>query len=95
MTLSSGTNSNGSGITKSTVQRVPLPKGSVHETGYFTDELNWIGSKATLTAGMKHFYEKTGVQPYLYITDTVNGSHTPTTAELEAYANGLYDRLFY
>lgn len=94
MNIGSGTNTNGSGITKSTVQRVPLPKGSANETGYYTDELNWIGNKTTLISGMKNFYDKTGVQPYLYITDTVNGSHSPTTAEMEAYANGLYDKLF-
>ncbi|MHC1721388.1 MAG: hypothetical protein AB9844_12080 [Clostridiaceae bacterium] len=94
MNISSGTNSNGSGIGKSTVQRVPLPTGSVNETDYYTDELNWIENRTTLLNGMKHFYEKTGVQPYLYLTDTVNGSHAPTVDELETYANGLYDQLF-
>jgi hypothetical protein len=84
----------GSGITASTVQRVALPKGSVHETGYYTDEIGWVKSETTLTSGMKHFYEKTGVQPYLYLTDTVNGSHSPTQAELKAYSESLYNKLF-
>lgn len=85
---------NSSDITKSTVERVALPKGSVNETEYYTDELNWIGNKTELLAGMKNFYQKTGVQPYLYITDTINGSHYPTLSELEQFANSRYDQLF-
>jgi len=84
----------GSSITSSTVQRVPLPKGSVNETSYYTDELGWIKNETTLESGMKHFYDKTGVQPYLYLTDTVNGSHSPTQAELKTYAESLYSKLF-
>lgn len=81
-------------ITKSTVERVPLPAGSVNETNYYTDELGWIGNETKLTEGMRNFYKKTGVQPYLYITDTIYGSHFPTLDELEAFANNLYDELF-
>ncbi|HWP79204.1 MAG TPA: hypothetical protein VN446_01055, partial [Candidatus Acidoferrum sp.] len=86
--------SGGIGVTGSTVAREPLPKGSVNETAYFTDELGWIGNTTQMTAGLKHFYDKTGVQPHVYITDTVNGSHYPTYEELQAYANALYDELF-
>ncbi|SMC49135.1 hypothetical protein [Papillibacter cinnamivorans] len=95
--FSSGTgfsSSGSSGITASTIAREPLPAGSVNETGYYTDELGWIDNKTTLLNGMKHFYQETGVQPYLYITDTVNGSHSPTSAELQSFAEGLYDQLF-
>lgn len=81
-------------ITKSTVEREPLPRGSVVETGYFTDELDWIRNDSALTKGMKNFYMKTGVQPYLYITDTINGSHTPSEEEVEEFAFALYDELF-
>lgn len=89
-----GIGANDSGITSSTVARTPLAAGSVNEASYYTDNLDWISNKTTLLAGLKHFYQKTGVQPHLYITDTVNGSHEPTTAELDAFANGLYDQLF-
>ena len=84
----------GTGITPSTVRREPLPAGSVNETGYYTDTLGWIGNEERLLQGMRYFYEKTGVQPYLYITDSVNGSHFPSQADLEDFAEGLYDRLF-
>lgn len=95
MFFSSGSQSLSSGdVTKSTVEREALPRGSVVETGYYTDELDWIGNPTQLTAGMKNFYQKTGVQPYLYITDTINGSHSPTNADAEAFAQAKYNELF-
>ena len=81
-------------ITQSTIEREPLPKGSVVETSYYTDNLGWIGNRTALTAGMKNFYQKTGVQPYLYLTDNINGSQNPQPDEVEAFAFSLYDSLF-
>ena len=81
-------------VTKSTVQREPLPAGSVVETAYYTDELGWINNPTKLTAGMKNFYQKTGVQPYLYLTDTIAGSHMPTDDQVEPFAMDTYDGLF-
>lgn len=81
-------------ITKSTVQRQALPANSVNETSYYTDELGWINNQTQLLTGLKYFYQKTGVQPYLYITDTINGSHSPSTSELDDFARNLYDQLF-
>jgi uncharacterized membrane protein len=84
----------GSKITLSSVERVPLPPGSVNETGYYTDELGWITNESKLIEGLKYFYKETGVQPYLYLTDTIKGSNFPTESDLESYANELYDDLF-
>lgn len=81
-------------VTSSTIQREPLPASAVKETGYYTDELGWILNERQLLAGMKAFYQETGVQPYLYITDNVNGSYSPTAQEMGDYAAALYDRLF-
>ncbi|WP_292594526.1 hypothetical protein [Mesotoga sp. UBA5847] len=81
-------------ITRSTIAREPLPKGSVNETPYYTDELGWINNQTTLLDEMRYFYQKTGVQPYLFITDTVNGSHFPRVEDLAAFAESLYDDLF-
>lgn len=81
-------------ITKSTVRREPLPKGSVVETEYYTDELNWIGNSTKLEAGMKNFYKRTGVQPHLYITNNINGSKEPSQEEVQEFAFALYDDLF-
>ncbi|MCI8514336.1 MAG: hypothetical protein HFI93_06855 [Lachnospiraceae bacterium] len=89
-----GRGSSGTNITQSTIEREALPKGSVTETGYVTDELGWIRSESKLTAGMKDFYRATGVQPYLFLTDTVNGTKYPSSEDMDAYANRLYDEYF-
>ncbi|MDP3386109.1 MAG: hypothetical protein Q8S24_02650, partial [Eubacteriales bacterium] len=81
-------------ITKSTVQREALPKGSVNETDYYYDELDWIGNETKLLSGLRYFYQKTGIQPFLYITDNVNGLNYPSMSQLDEFANVLYDDLF-
>lgn len=81
-------------ITASTINREPLPTGAVQETEYYTDTLFWIGNDTELLNGMRHFYKETGVQPYLYITDTVDGSRNPTPSQMKEFANSLYDELF-
>jgi len=80
-------------ITTSTVKRVPLPVGAVNETDYCVDKLNWIGNRTTLEAGMKNFYIKTGVQPFLYITDEIDGNNFPTESQFEEFAYKTYDSL--
>lgn len=83
-------NGNSSEIT-STVEREPLPSGSVNETGYYTDNLGWIQNSTKLTSGMKKFYQETGVQPYLYLASQ---KEIDAAGGLEKLANGLYDELF-
>lgn len=82
------------GVTSSTVEREPLAKGSVVETAYYTDKLDWVNNETKLTAGMQNFYKATGVQPYLYITDNINGKNNPTDKEIDVFTNSLYDTLF-
>lgn len=81
-------------ITKSTIERKPLPVGSANETEYYTDKIGWIGNRTKLLTGMKNFYDKTGVQPHLYITDAINGAHYPTAPELADFADNTYEELF-
>ncbi len=84
----------GGDIAKSTVEREPLPEGSVRLTDYYSDEEGWITNPSRLTQGMKKFYKMTGVQPYLYIASQVDGTTEPTVAQLSAFSDGLYDTLF-
>lgn len=92
---SSNSSNNSSGnITPSSFERVALQAGAVNETKYYTDELGWINNETKLISGLRHFYKETGVQPYLYLTDTINGSHYPTDFDLENFANEMYDELF-
>ena len=64
---------------------------NVNVTEYYNDTLGWIDDSATLTEGLKYFYNMTGVQPYLYITDDIGGSFYETA---ESFANNKYDELF-
>ena len=84
----------GGGITKSTVEREKLTGVAIEETGYYEDHLGWIFQSRELESGMKEFYEKTGVHPYLYLTDTVLGNSYPSTDDLGDYAKQLYEEKF-
>lgn len=81
-------------VTPSTIEREALPSGSVNETDYFTNEAGWHINQTTLTNGLRHFYNETGVQPYVYITNNIDGSTDPTNDEIVAFSNELYDELF-
>lgn len=96
MSGSSGNSGGSNDITKSTIEREPLDKSTVNETDYFTDEAGWISNQTELTKGLKYFYDKTGVQPYVYITDNINGSSSTNLSneEMSNFANQLYDQLF-
>lgn len=87
-----GGSCSGGSVPASTVERTALPAGSVNETGYFTDEDgDWIHDPAKLERGLRHFYEETGVQPYVYILP--NGS-VRSYQELQSIAQEKYDELF-
>ena len=61
-------------------------------TGYYTDaDGDWIHNASQLESGLRHFYEKTGVHPYVYILP--NGT-TTSTSDLQSRAEKLYDELF-
>lgn len=87
----------GGDITASTEEREPLPAGAVNETDYYTDELGWIDNEAVAREGLEYFYEETGVQPHVNITDsidTASNPRNPSEEEMQNYANTLYDELF-
>lgn len=78
--------------TTSSTVREKLDSGDVTKTGWYTDEDgNWIGDASTLEDGLEYFFDKTGVQPYIYILK--NGSESSTTA-LSNKADELYSQLF-
>ena len=74
------------------VVREALPSSATTETDYYTDEDgDWIHDPAKLERGLRHFYEETGVQPYVYILP--NGS-VRSYQELQSIAQEKYDELF-
>lgn len=86
-------NSTSLSITKSTVERTKLDASATVSTEFYIDELNWIRNSTTLNNGLKSFYNETGVHPLLYITDTVNGTKSPTESDMSVYASELYTEL--
>lgn len=76
----------------SSTVREKLDSGAVNKTAYYTDEDGtWVKDASTLESGLSYFYDKTGVQPYVYILP--NGT-TSSTTELGDKATELYDQLF-
>ena len=83
--------SQGSAQSSSTV-REKLDADAVNRTDWYMDaDGDWIHSAGRLTDGLERFYDKTGVQPYVYILP--NGS-TSSVEELTALAERLYPELF-
>ncbi len=74
--------------------RTPLAAGAVQQTGYYTDELGWIEQAAVLEKGLESFYQATGVQPYVYITDQIGSGDYASDQEIVDFANAKYDQLF-
>lgn len=85
---------NGSGVTKSTVKRDKLQLHLSDEAGYYTDESGWIDNQTILERGLKEFYNETGILPYVYITDNINGDYDPSTETIEQFAEWTYTELF-
>lgn len=84
------------GVAQSLKKRTKLADGIVTETGYYTDNLNWLGkNNSRVLKGLRYFYRQTGVQPYVYLTNNLGlGSAVPSRESLAAFAETLYDTLF-
>ena len=81
-----------SGSTDTSTVRQPLDSSEVTQTAYYTDaDGDWIHSSSKLEKGLKAFYKKTGVQPYVYILP--NGT-TTSTQDLADQASSFYTQLF-
>ena len=78
--------------TKSTKEREKLDRDLVNlSSEWYTDELGWIDFESDLVRGMEHFYDKTGIQPYLYL---VNSNGNMNGEQMDAFAQSTYDKLF-
>lgn len=56
--------------------------------GWYGDDLGRIGDDGTLVRGMKAYAKRTGVRPYLLLTDAVEPE------DLDSFAQDKYDGLF-
>lgn len=81
-----------SGVPASTVERTALPAGTAQVTEFYTDkDGDWVHTPAQLESGLRHFYDETGVWPYVYILP--NGE-TTSSKQLTDMAKKLYGELF-
>lgn len=78
------------------IVREPLETSfdNIDSIDYYTDELGWIGDDGLVEDGMKEFYKRTGVRPYLYTVSDINGNPRPDTLQVEAWGNIKYNELF-
>lgn len=81
-------------IGASSCEREKLDIDSTVDAGWFDDRAGWIDSRRTLESGLKEFYDRTGVMPYLVITDNINGDRDPSDLDAEIFCEELYDELF-
>ena len=90
----------GFGIERSTIAREMLPADDCDpiDAWYQDDWGTWItegsGEEAALIDGLEYFYEKTGVQPYLWITGEEVGAEYQSEGSLEDWAEEKYAELF-
>lgn len=81
--------SGGAGIPASTANRERLDTGISYSNDCIIDELNWFDNTSSASRKLQTFFEKTGVQPYIYLK-AYDASLT-TDAQKEAYAKTWYD----
>ncbi|WP_294147184.1 hypothetical protein [uncultured Clostridium sp.] len=83
-------------ITVSTTNRDPLPAAACTESMvWYEDHIGWITNSSKMKQGLRTFYRETGVQPYVIITDQINGKGGDLTdSEAEDYLQKRYDELF-
>lgn len=81
--------SGGAGIPASTANRERLDTGISYNNDCIIDELNWFDNTSSASRKLQTFFEKTGVQPYIYLK-AYDASLT-TDAQKEAYAKMWYD----
>ena len=82
-------------VTQVTTNRSKLPSSQCTPIELWYEDLaEWIDDPSALTTGMKTFYNRTGVQPYLIVTTSIQGEKDYNIAEVESYMRGRYDDLF-
>ncbi len=87
----SGSSSEGDGITRTKLESSQC----ITSSEWIDDELGWFEKPSTVQNAMQSFYSDTGVQPYLILTDNMNGKgYDLTDTDAEEYLDAVYDSLF-
>jgi hypothetical protein len=89
-----------SGVTASTIRREKLDPSLGQETAWYQDDNTgadaWFSKPGEVENGLKYYFDKTGVRPYLLINDQTKSAEVMamTDAERFAYVQERYDELF-
>ena len=78
-----------SSVPASTIQRNKLTGVPAYSANCILDELGYFDDTGQAERGLKDFYNKTGVQPYIYIKDY--DASLVTNEDKEAYAKEYFD----
>ena len=73
----------------SSYNREPIATGVAFRNDCIVDELDWFDNTAKTSKRLQNFYDKTGVQPFIYLR--AYDSSLVTDADKEAFANDWYD----
>lgn len=73
----------------STIQREKLNTGKAFWNDCIVDELGWINNAGRLSMSLKHFYDKTGVQPVIYLK--AYDESLVTDEDKELWAENFYE----
>lgn len=82
-------------VQKSTMERHPIAASQCEKISeWYEDNMSdkWIHNSSTLINGLDHFYDKTGIQPYVVIVESIDGiDGCPTDTEFTNYLKDVYD----
>lgn len=82
-------------ITKNTEKREKMSTANTtYSNTWYVDELGWFGRGNTLVNGLESFYQKTGVQPFIYLYAYDNTNTWNDAGLAEEKANELYNKIF-
>lgn len=76
--------------------REPLSSSVVtYVDKWISDEYEWLTNQKKVEQALEYFFNETGVQPYLVITEDLAGAGVePTNEQLGEYAEKIYNDLF-
>lgn len=90
-----GMSSNGSTDVRSTEKREKMSTAGVNYSNtWFIDEAGWISNGKQLRNGLESFYQKTGVQPLIYIYDYDGTNAWNNANAAKEIAEKLYAKIF-
>lgn len=76
-------------VPKSTANREKVDTGVAFQNNCIVDEIGWFDNISSASRDLQYFYDKTGIQPFVYLKDY--DSNLNTDAEKQAYAESWYE----